>query len=170
MDGGWLTPRPGRFTPGKETQYWLYGRLGGHQGRSDGCGKYHPHRNFFLYSLVLCTSSVLVSLSGFEPATPASERPQTLALDRAATGIGIRSPGSLAPSASPYRLSYRGPSPRNGTWHEVTYAAHTNSHVCWKSRQKAQLEEKRDYWGSNKTKTSVCVSTVQELGEGRPVL
>ena len=31
---GWLTPRPGRLTPGKETQYPLYRRLGGLQGRS----------------------------------------------------------------------------------------------------------------------------------------
>ena len=34
--GGWLTPRPGRFTPGKETRYPLYRRLGGPQGR---CGR-----------------------------------------------------------------------------------------------------------------------------------
>ena len=32
--GGWLTPRPGRFTPAKETRYPLYRRLGGPQGRS----------------------------------------------------------------------------------------------------------------------------------------
>ena len=31
-----------------------------------------------------------MSLAGFEPAFPASERPQTHALDRAATGIGLR--------------------------------------------------------------------------------
>jgi ribosomal protein L3 len=30
----WSTPRPGRFTPEKETQYPLYKRLGGPQGRS----------------------------------------------------------------------------------------------------------------------------------------
>jgi len=24
--GGWATPRPGRFTPGKETRYPFYGR------------------------------------------------------------------------------------------------------------------------------------------------
>jgi hypothetical protein len=29
---GWLAPRPGRFTPGKETRYPLYRRLGGPQG------------------------------------------------------------------------------------------------------------------------------------------
>jgi len=32
--GGWSTPRPSRFTPGKETQYPLYRRLGGYQGQS----------------------------------------------------------------------------------------------------------------------------------------
>jgi hypothetical protein len=31
--GGWLTPRPGRFTPGKETRYVLYMRVGRLQGR-----------------------------------------------------------------------------------------------------------------------------------------
>jgi hypothetical protein len=33
-EGGWSTSRPGRFTPGKETRYPLYRRLGGPQGRS----------------------------------------------------------------------------------------------------------------------------------------
>ena len=32
--GGWSPPRPGRFTPRKETRYALYRRLGGPQGRS----------------------------------------------------------------------------------------------------------------------------------------
>ena len=32
--GGWSTPRPGRFTPWKETLYPLNRRLGGPQGRS----------------------------------------------------------------------------------------------------------------------------------------
>ena len=31
--GGWLTPRHGRFTPGKETRYPSYRRLGGPQCR-----------------------------------------------------------------------------------------------------------------------------------------
>jgi hypothetical protein len=35
LDGsGWLTPRPDRFTPGKESGYPSYRRLGGPQGRS----------------------------------------------------------------------------------------------------------------------------------------
>jgi hypothetical protein len=33
-EGGWSTPRPGRFTPGKETRYPLYRRRGGPHGRS----------------------------------------------------------------------------------------------------------------------------------------
>jgi hypothetical protein len=32
--GGWSTPRPGRFTPGKETRYPLHRTMGGPQGRS----------------------------------------------------------------------------------------------------------------------------------------
>jgi hypothetical protein len=32
--GGSLTPRPGRFTPGKEARYTLYRRLGEPQGRT----------------------------------------------------------------------------------------------------------------------------------------
>jgi len=48
--GGWSTPRPGRFIPGKETQYPLYRRLGGLQGRSGKVQKISPppgfdHRN-----------------------------------------------------------------------------------------------------------------------------
>jgi len=30
--GGWSTPRHGRFTPGKETRYLMYRRLGGSPG------------------------------------------------------------------------------------------------------------------------------------------
>jgi hypothetical protein len=32
--GGWLRPLAGRFTPGKETRYPLYRRLGGPHGRN----------------------------------------------------------------------------------------------------------------------------------------
>jgi hypothetical protein len=35
-ESGWSTPRPGRFTPGKETQYPFYRRLGRPQSR---CGR-----------------------------------------------------------------------------------------------------------------------------------
>ena len=41
LDGGeWLTPRPGRFTPGKETRYPLYRRLGGPQSLSGRVRKF----------------------------------------------------------------------------------------------------------------------------------
>jgi hypothetical protein len=40
--GGWSTSRPGRFTPGKESRYPLYRRLGGPQGRSGRVRKISP--------------------------------------------------------------------------------------------------------------------------------
>ena len=51
--------------------------------------------------------------AGFEPATPASNRPQTLASNGSATGIGIRSP-AIQPAASRY-FEYAMPSPVNST-------------------------------------------------------
>ena len=44
--GGWLTPRPGRFTPGKDTRYPLYRRMGGPQGRSGRVRKTSPSQGF----------------------------------------------------------------------------------------------------------------------------
>ena len=42
-------------------------------------------------------------LAGFEPAIPASDRPQTLTLDRSATGIGQWfNPQTVQPAASRY--------------------------------------------------------------------
>jgi hypothetical protein len=41
-EGGWSTPRPGRFTPGKETRYPFYRRLVGPRAGLDGCGKSRP--------------------------------------------------------------------------------------------------------------------------------
>jgi hypothetical protein len=43
---GWLAPRPGRFTAGKETRYPLYSRLGGPQGRSGRLRKISPSPGF----------------------------------------------------------------------------------------------------------------------------
>ena len=43
--GGWSTPRPGRFTPGKE-RYPPYGKLGGPQGRSEQVRKISPPPGF----------------------------------------------------------------------------------------------------------------------------
>jgi len=43
--GGWSTPRSGRFTPGKDTRYPLYRRLGGLRGRTRRVRKIsHPDR------------------------------------------------------------------------------------------------------------------------------
>ena len=44
--GGWSTPRPGRFTPRKETRYPLYRRLGGTQVRSGRVRKIPPPPGF----------------------------------------------------------------------------------------------------------------------------
>ena len=96
--------------------------------------KFHLRRDFVFCILLhsVSTSSWLVSLSwfpifylfylylqhatqtgmppeGFKPAIPASNRLQTLALDRSATGIGrIRSPNRPGYRELLYRLSYRG--------------------------------------------------------------
>jgi hypothetical protein len=44
--GGWSNPRPGRFTPGKETRYPFYRRLDGPQGRSGRLRKISPPPGF----------------------------------------------------------------------------------------------------------------------------
>jgi hypothetical protein len=44
--GGWLTPHPCRFTPGKETQYPFCRRLGRHQGWSRRVRKISPSPEF----------------------------------------------------------------------------------------------------------------------------
>ena len=44
--GGWLTPRPGRFTLGKEIRYPLYRSLGGPRGRSGQVRKISPSPAF----------------------------------------------------------------------------------------------------------------------------
>ena len=44
--GGWSTPRPASFTPGKETQHQLYKRLGGPRGRSGLVRKIRLPRGF----------------------------------------------------------------------------------------------------------------------------
>ena len=156
---GWaVTPRPGRFAPGKETRYTLYRRLSGPKGRSGRVRKISPPQGFlflFWLSRILLLSSLtthntkiralggifvfcfffFLSLSfyplctfisfflmshiplqhttqtsmlvpGYEPAIPASDRPQALALDRSAIGIDrIRSPDRPTRSESLYRLS-----------------------------------------------------------------
>jgi hypothetical protein len=42
MGGGWLSPHPGRFTPGQETRYPLYRRLCGLHSRSGRVRKISP--------------------------------------------------------------------------------------------------------------------------------
>ena len=44
--GGWSASRPGRFTPGKETRYPWYRRLGVPQGRSGRVRKVSPPQGF----------------------------------------------------------------------------------------------------------------------------
>jgi len=44
--GGWSTPSPSRFIPGKETRYPVYRRLGGPQGRSGRARKISPRPGF----------------------------------------------------------------------------------------------------------------------------
>ena len=61
--GGWLTPRPGRFTFGKETRYPLYRRLGGPQGWCERVRKISPPGGFFYY--LLCGPPFLLSLPVF---------------------------------------------------------------------------------------------------------
>ena len=41
----WSTPRPGRFTPGKETRYPLHRRLGGPKFWLEVCRKSRPNRD-----------------------------------------------------------------------------------------------------------------------------
>jgi hypothetical protein len=46
-------------------------------------------RDFYVYNTQNSQETDIRTLAGLEPAIPASERPQTHALDRAATGIGF---------------------------------------------------------------------------------
>ena len=99
----------------------LYRRLGGPQGRSGRVRKASPHRESFLFSCSLficcpysfllfnCSAFFLFTVqqtsippAGFKPAIPASDRPQTLALDRSATGIGGFDPRTTQPLTSRY--------------------------------------------------------------------
>ena len=45
-EGSWSTPRPGRFTPRKETKYLLYRRLGGSQSWSERVRRLSPSPGF----------------------------------------------------------------------------------------------------------------------------
>jgi hypothetical protein len=56
---------------------------------------------FYLLPLLKHTTQTFMPPAGFKPAIPASDRPQTLALDRSPTGIGNSVPGQ----STPYRPS-----------------------------------------------------------------
>ena len=69
----------------------------------DGCEKSRPHLDFFGFSVLLCpgfafcpycTTQTSMPPAGFEPATPVSDRLQTLVLDRTATGDSTLRPSS----------------------------------------------------------------------------
>jgi hypothetical protein len=93
-----------RFTPERKIPFPLYGRLDGPQGRSGRTLKISP---FCLY--LQQTTQTFMPPAVFEPATPASDRLQTLTSDRSVTGIGKDSiPGRAARSEWLYRLSYPG--------------------------------------------------------------
>jgi len=47
--GEWSSPRSDRFTPLKQTQYPLYSKICGSQGRSGWLRKISPHRNSILW-------------------------------------------------------------------------------------------------------------------------
>jgi hypothetical protein len=57
--GGWLAPRPGRFS--KKTRYPLYRRLGGPQGRSGCVRKMSPQPGFFCNTFFIVISQLHLS-------------------------------------------------------------------------------------------------------------
>ena len=61
--GGWLAPRPGRFTTGKNTRYRLYKMLGVPQARCGRVRTNSPHLQFCILLYSVCTSSLLGSFS-----------------------------------------------------------------------------------------------------------
>jgi hypothetical protein len=99
MGDGWSMPRPGRFTPGKETRYPLYRRPSGSQGRSGRMRKISSHRDPVL-------SFVLSSCDLFHYNTTQTSMPAGGFRTRNASKRAHR-PARIE---SLYRLSYRGPS------------------------------------------------------------
>jgi hypothetical protein len=59
--------------------------------------------------------------AGFEPATPTTKRPQTYAVDRAATGIGNEESGKWE-TLSGYLL--------NGSYTKVSWTAYFRAGLC----------------------------------------
>jgi hypothetical protein len=62
---GWSTPRPGRFTPGKETQDPLYWRLGGLHCRFGRMRKVSPSPGFDLRNVKLVPTRVVTYVTVF---------------------------------------------------------------------------------------------------------
>ena len=106
------TPRPGK-RPGTH----CIGSWVGPRAVWTGAGNLAPQRDFFIllricFSCLDClhfafclfleqTKQTSIPTTEFEPAIPASDRPQTLALDRSATGVGF-DPRTVQPVASRY--------------------------------------------------------------------
>ena len=65
--GQWSTPRPGRFTPGTETRYPLYRRLGGPKGRFVRAQKIPPPPRIRLPIWLIPHISFFFFLSFFQP-------------------------------------------------------------------------------------------------------
>ena len=117
------------YPPEKEVCTQCTGGWVGPRAGLDGGGKSPLPPRFFLSSLctlseLLCpdcpgfvfclycttnTTQTYMPPAEFEPAIPASDRPQNLALDHSTTNRRIRSPDRQARNESLYRLSYRGP-------------------------------------------------------------
>ena len=75
-------------------------------------GSINRHKSFFFiilsfsYLIVVGIGQICMTPAGFEPAIPASERPQTHALDRAATGIVWHDYYSLQNRARKLKISF----------------------------------------------------------------
>ena len=83
-----------------------------------------------LLSLLCNTTQTAMPPAGLEPATPASDRPQTLALDHSTTGIGrIRYPDRPGRSESLYRQSCTRP-PSVRQWTELSSQLHNSPLLC----------------------------------------
>ena len=61
--GGWLTSRPGRFTPRKQIRYPVYKRIGEPHSRSGRVRKVSPPTGFDLHTVQLAASRLPTELS-----------------------------------------------------------------------------------------------------------
>ena len=119
--GGWLTPRPGRFIPGKRTRYPFYRRPGEAQGRSGRVRKISPPPVLSLSLYWICSLSLLCLLSFTVqhkhpyPRRDSNPQPQQASGYRSTPqtarplGSAIRSLDLPVCSEALYRLSCSGP-------------------------------------------------------------